>query len=132
MFWKKNILENRTSRGVNRNPLQEGYYNRNNPLVEGVPQHIHRPSPARWRPVNTWGTPSTRGINMLYTGCPHIFTGIEYSYASVRGGTYLPIVQCIGLQYSVLLNSGVTQGGATLQLSWTSKTNPWVLTSFFK
>ena len=26
------------------NPSQEGYYNRNNPLVEGVPPHIHRPS----------------------------------------------------------------------------------------
>ena len=24
------------------------------------------------------------------------------------------------------------KGGATLQLSWTSKTNPWALTSFFK
>ena len=24
------------------------------------------------------------------------------------------------------------KGGATLQLCWTSKTNPWTLTSFFK
>ena len=35
-------------------------------------------------------------------GCPHIFTGLEYSGASVRGHTYFPVVQCIGLQYSVL------------------------------
>ena len=25
-----------------------------------MPPCIHRPSPARWRPVNMWGTPSTR------------------------------------------------------------------------
>ena len=28
--------------------------------------------------------------------------------------------------------SFVLKGGATLQLSWTTKTNPWALTSFFK
>ena len=43
---------------------------------------------------------------MLYAGCPHIFTGLEYSGASVRGHTYFPIVQCIGLQYSVLTIGG--------------------------
>ena len=40
---------------------------------------------------------------MLYPGCPHIFTGLEYSGASVRGHTYFPVVQCIGLEYSVLV-----------------------------
>ena len=39
---------------------------------------------------------------MLYPGCPHIFTGLEYSGASVRGHTYFPVVQCTGLQYTVL------------------------------
>ena len=38
----------------------------------------------------------------MYPGCPHIFTGLEYSGASVRGHTYFPVVQCIGLEYSVL------------------------------
>ena len=48
-----------------------------------------------------WGTPSTMGIIMLYPGCPHIFRCLEYSGASIRGHTYFPVVQCIGLQYSV-------------------------------
>ena len=39
---------------------------------------------------------------MLYPGCLHIFTGLEYSGASARGHTYFPVVQCIGLEYSVL------------------------------
>ena len=42
------------------------------------------------------------GIIMLYPGCPHIFTGLEYSGASARGHTYFPVVQSIGLQYSLL------------------------------
>ena len=43
------------------------------------------------------------GIIILYPGCPHIFTGLEYSGASVLGHIYFPVVQCIGLQYSVLV-----------------------------
>ena len=62
------------------NPSQEGYYNSINPLVEGVPPHIHRPPP----------------------GGSHIFTGLEYSGASARSRPYFPVVQFIGLQYSVL------------------------------
>ena len=37
-------------------------YNRNNPLVEGVPPHIYRPPPGRWRPVNMWGHPFDQGV----------------------------------------------------------------------
>ena len=57
------------SRTSDTNPSQEGYYNSNNPLVEGV---------------------------------PHIFTGLEYSGASRVSHTSFPVVQFIGLQYSVL------------------------------
>ena len=39
----------------NPNPSQEGYQNSNKPLVEGMPPHIHRPSP----------------------GGPHISTGLQ-------------------------------------------------------
>ena len=52
------------------NPSQEGYYNRNNPLVEGVPPHIQRPSPARWRLVNMWGHPFYQGIISVVTWVP--------------------------------------------------------------
>ena len=45
-----------------------------------MPQHIHRPPP--------------RG--------PHIFAGLKYSGASGQGHPYFPVVQFIGLQYSVL------------------------------
>ena len=62
------------------NPSQEGYYNRINPLVEGVPPHIHRPPP----------------------GGRHIFTGLEYSGAFIQCRPYFPVVQLIGLHYSVL------------------------------
>ena len=47
--------------GGGGNPSQEGYYNRINPLAEGVPPHIHRP-------------PSLGH---------HIFTGLEYSWALI-------------------------------------------------
>ena len=40
---------------------------------------------------------------MLYPGCPHIFRGLKYSGASVRGHTCFHVVQCIGLQYSLLI-----------------------------
>ena len=50
-----------------------------------------------------WGTPFTRGLLMWYSGCPHIFTGLENSGASVRSHTYFPVVQCIGLHYSLLV-----------------------------
>ena len=62
------------------NPLQEGYYNSINPLVERGAPLIHKP-------------PSRR---------PHIFTGLEYSGASEVSHTYFPVVQFIGLQYSVM------------------------------
>ena len=62
------------------NPSQEGYYNSINPLVKGVPPHIQRPS----------------------SGGLHIFTGLEYSGASKVSHTSFPVVQFIGLQYSVL------------------------------
>ena len=55
-----------------------------------------------------WGHPFYQGIISVVTWvprghCPHIFTGLKYSGASVRGHTSFPVVQCIGLQYSVLL-----------------------------
>ena len=52
------------------NPLQEVYYNRNNLLVKGLPPHIHRPSPARWRPVNMLVHPFYQGISSVVTWVP--------------------------------------------------------------
>ena len=34
---------------------------------------------------------------------PHIFTGLKYTGASVRGQAHFPVVQCIGVQYAVLV-----------------------------
>ena len=51
-------------------PFQEGYYNRNNPLVKGVPPHIYRPSSARWRPLNMWRHPFYQGIISVVTWVP--------------------------------------------------------------
>ena len=59
--------------GAYLNSLQEGYYNSINPLVEGVPPHIHRPSSARWRPVNMWGHPFDQGIISVVTSVPPQF-----------------------------------------------------------
>ena len=67
----------------NTNPSQEGRFNSINPLVEGVP-HI---------------------FAVLHLGGPHIFTGLEYSRSSDKGHTSFPVVQFIGLQYSVLGNT---------------------------
>ena len=49
-----------------------------------------------------WGHPFYQGIIPIVRWVPPHFTGLEYSGASVRGHTYFPVVQCIGLQYSVL------------------------------
>ena len=55
------------------NPSQGGYYNINNPLVKEEPPYIHRPSPARWRPVNMLGHPFYHVIISVVTwGLPHI------------------------------------------------------------
>ena len=62
------------------NPSQEGYLQKNYPLVEGVPHKF----------------------TGLHLGGPHIFTGLKYSEASGVGHTSSPVVQFIGLQYSVL------------------------------
>ena len=67
------------------NTSQEGYYNSINPLVEGVP-HI---------------------FTGLHLGASHIFTGLKYSGASGMSHTYFPVVQFIGLQYSVLDKTAV-------------------------
>ena len=63
-------VNNSTYLAVLANPSKEGYYNRNNPLVEGVPPHIQRPSPARWRLVNMWGRPFYQGIISVITWVP--------------------------------------------------------------
>ena len=70
------------------NPSQEGYYNRNNPLVKGVPPHIQRPSPARWRLVNMWGRPFYQGIISVITWVPpHI--QVPRIFRCLRPGPHL-------------------------------------------
>ena len=63
------------------NPSQEGYYISINTLVVGVAPNIHMPP----------------------SGCHHIFTGLEYSRASGQCRHFFPVVQFIGIQYSVLV-----------------------------
>ena len=58
------------NKSVYANPSQECYYNRNNPLVEAVPPHIHRPSLVSWRPVNMWGHPFYHWIVSVATWVP--------------------------------------------------------------
>ena len=74
---------NNVSATLQTNPLQGGYYNRINPLLEGVPPHIQRPP----------------------SGCHHILTGLKYSGASIQYRPYFPVVQFFGLQYSVLFQT---------------------------
>ena len=69
-------------------PLTRGYYNRNNPLVEGVPPYIHRPSPARWRPVNMWGLPFYQGIISVVTWVPPLIYRPQI-FRSLRPGPHL-------------------------------------------
>ena len=40
-------------------------YNMIIPIVEGVPPHIYRPPPGRWRPGNMWGHPFNQGVNAI-------------------------------------------------------------------
>ena len=35
------------------------------PLVEGVPPHMLRPPPGRWRLGNIWGHPFDQGVNAI-------------------------------------------------------------------
>ena len=62
------------------NPSQGGQYSSITPVVEGVPQTFVS----------------------LHLGGTHTFTGLEHSRPSDKGHTSFPVVQFIGLQYSVL------------------------------
>ena len=74
---QNDININNVMQTVWANHSQEGYYNSNNLLVDGVPPHIQRPQP----------------------GGPNLLTEHKYSGASGRGCPFFPVVQFNGLQY---------------------------------
>ena len=112
------------------NPSQEGYYNRNNPLVKGVPPHIQRPSPARWRLVNMWGHPFYQGIISVVTWVPpHIHR--PRIFRCLRPGPHLfpcssmhwTTVFCIGSVPGMAHSSARSRGHpivAVVQYDWTT------------
>ena len=99
-------------------PSREGYYNKNNPLVEGVPPHIQRPSPARWRPVNMWGHPFYQVIISVVTWVPpHIHRPLIFRCLRAAPHLFLcssmhwTTVFCIASNWHItlVLNWNITQ-----------------------